>query len=265
MTSQRSLSTVAVSLLLALTTAACGGTEKHAAADPSASAPATATATPALTELSGEEILKQAQQAMAQASSFREVGEVADGDGNAALDLAADRQGNCVGTVRERKAGGFEVRHSATQTWIKPDAVGWQALIVKQGASAEVATAVAGRVEGRYLTAGPGDSGLEGMTELCRTMSDIPKGLAGATKVVKGPVQVTEGVLSISLTVTDADGSSSQVYVAATGKPYLTKLEDQASTVPTQIVFRDFDKPVTVEAPAADQVLDTKALGKQLG
>ncbi|MER5642702.1 hypothetical protein ABT095_37915 [Kitasatospora sp. NPDC002227] len=260
MLSHRSLSTLALGLLLTVSVTACTGADKPSAAP--ATATPTVSATPALADLSGEEILKQATAALSQ-NSFTVEGDLSGGeDGAMRVTLSTDGKGSCTGTIQQGATGSFELRATPDRTWLKPDAQYWASILAKKGVSADVAAAVTERIGGKYLTGPQDDPDVKGMAEICKGVTGILSDFGNA-KVTKAAVRVAEGVETVPLTVTTADGSSGQVYIAATGKPYPVKMESPMDTQPVHVVFRDFGKPVTVQAPPAAQVLDTADLKKQ--
>jgi hypothetical protein len=68
----------------------------------------------------------------------------------------------------------------------------------------------------------------------------------------KGEVTEVDGTSAI--TVTDADGQS--FAVAIVGEPYLLESSHEGDT----LTFADYDKPVTVDAPAETDVIDVMTL-----
>lgn len=49
--------------------------------------------------------------------------------------------------------------------------------------------------------------------------------------------------------------------MSAKGQPHLLKFTIEGGKEPKSAVFTDFDKPVTVTAPPADQIVDLEKLG----
>ena len=62
----------------------------------------------------------------------------------------------------------------------------------------------------------------------------------------------------------DKDGESTTLYVARdSAKPYILRVVTTGGDDPGTVTLKDYDKPVTVEAPPADQVMDMEQLMKE--
>ncbi|MEU9133727.1 hypothetical protein AB0D08_37510 [Kitasatospora sp. NPDC048540] len=62
-------------------------------------------------------------------------------------------------------------------------------------------------------------------------------------------------VSTFTVITTDDDGSRNTGYVATDGKPYLVRITHDGAE-PGEMNFTNFDRPITVQAPPADSVID---------
>ncbi|MFI6447377.1 hypothetical protein [Kitasatospora sp. NPDC050543] len=278
MPSKRLVNTAVLCVVLAAGATACNGDEEKGAAAAPTTAAATAAATPTATPtptpttpaglafdtLSADEISKQAVAAMHGLASLKVVGHVTVDGSDMKFNLAADKAGNCVGTMGSEKGGSFEVIQTPDQTWVKPDAAYWKAL-AEQGGNPKAGAMIAELFKGRYLTEGKGKNGTDTAEEsmICGLATAIMKEdpSEAGDKWAKGTAGTADGKKSFGLTVTNADGSASTMQVAAEGKPYLLTMQQGADS---QMTFGDFDKPVAVQAPPADNVIDGSVFKQKL-
>lgn len=261
MSSKRLVHAAVICAVLATGATACGGNKKESAAAPassasSASAPA-ASPTPSLdvATLSAEDISKQAHEAMATLTSFTVDGTLTSEGEKISLKVTADRQGNCTGTVGVPAMGQVELLRTGKQTYIKPDATFWKAIAGKEG-NPKAGAVVAELFKGRYLTGGQDNADFREMAQMCDMVDGIAKDDSPDNKVAKGTAGTTNGVKTFSLAASDTDGSVSTLYIATEGKPYLIKMEQTTGSEPGQMNLSGFNKPVTVQAPPADNVID---------
>ncbi|KRV49041.1 hypothetical protein AQ490_22280 [Wenjunlia vitaminophila] len=203
-----------------------------------------------VTELSAKEIGDKSLETLKQATSMHMVG-TADG---AKLDLLLDNSGNCRGTMGLEGIE-MEMLRKGESFWLKGDEGFWSMAV---GKDADAAKAVVGD---RYMLVPAGDEQYGDMVETC----DLEKMTASMTEdsaettYTKGEVTEVNGTPAIELNYKDTDGTGT-IYVSTVGKPYPLKVDDKSSTQPAAIVFSDFDKPVDVQAPPDDKVLDVSVL-----
>ncbi|MGW5972076.1 hypothetical protein [Streptomyces sp. NPDC055186] len=94
-------------------------------------------------------------------------------------------------------------------------------------------------------------------------LSDCTWPFATFGKAEKGePVEV-DGRPALALVVTDAGdkGGTYTFHVATEGKPYLLKVDYKGADFRTTTTFGDFEKPLKVEPPADDELLDLGGVG----
>ncbi|WP_431676903.1 hypothetical protein [Kitasatospora sp. KL5] len=258
MFSTRLVRTAAVCVVLAAGATACASDGKPAAKAPAA--PASPSASPVQTldteKLSGDEIMKQAHTAMSALTALKLDGTITTDGQKITMHLAADKAGNCKGTVAVGGEGQVEILHNGTGTWIKPDAAFWKK-IGSEKANPKAGAAAAELFKGRYLTGGQDDTEIKEIASMCDLIKGITQGGDDPdTKVTKGSAGTTNGVKTFSLVGTDPDGARTTAYIATEGKPYLVRMEQTTGSEPGQMDFSEFDKPITVQAPPADEVID---------
>ncbi|MFE5580639.1 hypothetical protein [Kitasatospora sp. NPDC056531] len=280
MLSKRLVSTAAICLLLGAGTAACGDNKDKSAdkaAAPATAAATTAAATPTATptptptvapldtdKLTAQEIEKQAKDALAAATAFKMSGTIADVDGNMDMDLAMDNKGQCKGTMSLPGMGKIEIINDGKASYMKGDSAFWTAISSKNGG--KDGGKVAELLKGRYLTGFDSDPQMKMMTSFC-SLTDFSKQITdGKTnKAEKGSPGNINGLKTFSLKVTDDSGELSTLHIATEGKPYPVRIEtDSAKDGKTTINLTDFDKPLTVQAPPADNTIDFSKFKDQI-
>ncbi|MEU6231618.1 hypothetical protein [Kitasatospora sp. NPDC047058] len=257
MLSKRVATTAAICLLLAAGTAACGdnkGSDKSAAA----SVPKLDT-----DKLSAQEIEKQAKDALAGAASVKIAGNMVTEDGKTAINLSLDTKGQCTGSMGVPGMGSFEIISDGKTSYIKPDKEFWKAFGGPKGEQA-------GELfKGRYLTGFDNDPQMKALSSVCN-LAEFSKKITeddgSKSDVKKGAAANVNGVKTFTLTTTDDKGEQSTIHVATEGKFYPVRIEKAAGTGKEsgQIDFTDYDKPLTVQAPSADNVIDFAKFKQQL-
>ncbi|MCX5211411.1 hypothetical protein OG689_19320 [Kitasatospora sp. NBC_00240] len=256
---------IACALLAAGATACGGDTAGDKAGDKAgAAAPPAKAESIAVDKLGAEEIVKQAQTAMGGLQSVKVDGTLTVDGGKLTFDLAASKAGDCTGSVGTGSEGKVEVVRIGSQTWIKPDAVFWNTVAAKEG-NARSGAVLAELFKGRYITNGQDDPSLKEMAQVCDLVGAISKddGTSG-DKYTKGAAADVNGTKAFSVTATDSDGENSTLYIATQGKPYLVRMEQTAGAEPGQLTFSDFDKPLDLKAPPADNVIDFSMVKQKL-
>jgi hypothetical protein len=79
-------------------------------------------------------------------------------------------------------------------------------------------------------------------------------------KVTKGKVAKVDGKDAVPISSTDKDGNKTTGWVAVDGKHHVLKMETGGAQAGT-IVPSDFDKPLDLQKPAADEAFDASKLG----
>ncbi|MFB7666315.1 hypothetical protein ACFC1R_20565 [Kitasatospora sp. NPDC056138] len=273
MLSKRLVPAAVICGVLVAGTTACGGNkDKSAAAAPAAAASSAASAPPAAApgpaldtgKLTADEIESRMKAVMIQAGSLTIDGTATVDGEKTAVHLAEDQKGNCTGTVEAGSSGSFELRKTASRTWIKPDVTFWKSMGGKQVSDQKVVDAVVQLLKGLWLTGGQDDQDLKGIAD---EMCGMAAGMAAddsKLKLTKGEAGTVDAVKTFSLDMTDEDGTTGKQYIATEGKPYLIRIANGPSDASNQFTFSDFGKPVTVEAPPADAVVDDSVFEQKL-
>ncbi|MFJ8627605.1 hypothetical protein ACIRD3_32890 [Kitasatospora sp. NPDC093550] len=250
MLSKRLVSTAAICLLLAAGTAACGDDKSGKSGDSKAAAPQKLDTD----KLSAQDIEKQAKDALAGATSLKISGTSVDEDGKTEINLSIDNKNQCTGTMTMPGMGKFEIISDGKTSYVKPDKDFWTTIGGPNGAQA------AELFKGRYLTGFESDPSLGGLSSVC-TLADFTKKVTEddgtAHKVEKGSAGNVNGVKTFTLKSTDDKGEVSTVHIATEGKPYPVRVEHAGTKDGSgQVDLTDFDKPLTIQAPPADNVID---------
>ena len=109
-------------------------------------------------------------------------GAVEDSGHTLTFDLSVAGSDGCTGNVTESKAGSFQLIFDGSTVWVKPDDEFWRV------ASGITDPAQLASVEGKYLTATAGGSGLGEIASLCqlktvlKDFTSIPANTPGETK-----------------------------------------------------------------------------------
>jgi hypothetical protein len=266
MPSYRIITSGVLCALLATGATACGTTKGTGAqAVPASSAPVSASPSPSpsanLDSMTAAEVESAAQKAMAGLKSLRVAGTMTSDNQKITLDLSADKAKNCVGTVTIADMGSLEIRHTAAGTWIKPDQAFWKSVAAQQG-KPQAGAMAAEIFKGRYLTGGPDDADMKEMTSMCDIIEGIANDDSAPTDATKVGTQTINGIKALGVKDT-SDGTTSTGYVAEEGKPYLLRLVKEGAEG-GQLDLSDFDKPLDIQAPPADQVIDMSMFKKKL-
>ncbi|MFJ9611876.1 hypothetical protein ACIRS1_36630 [Kitasatospora sp. NPDC101176] len=263
MLSKRLASTAAICLLLAAGTAACGDNKGDNKGDAKTGAGAAAAPQKLDTDkLSAQDIEKQAKDALAGATSLKIAGSIVDEDGKTEFNLAVDTKGQCNGTMSAGDKGQFEIISDGKTTYVKPDKAFWTNLGGPNGAQA------AELFKGRYLTGPATDPKMQSLASVCN-LAEFSKKIVeddgSDGKAEKGSAGTVNGVKTFSLKVTDTKGEVSTIHVATEGKPYPVRIEHTgAKDGNGSVDFSDFDKPITVQAPPADNTIDFSKFENQI-
>ncbi|MFE9422741.1 hypothetical protein ACFYNO_07250 [Kitasatospora sp. NPDC006697] len=245
--------------------AATAPSSAPASASAAASAPASASASAAdadISGLTGEQILAKAHAAMASLTSMRVAGNVTTGGQKIVLDLVGDKDKNCTGTVTVGATGTVQVIHNAQGTWMKPDTAFWENISAEKG-KASAGPAIAQFFKDKYLTGGQDDASMQEVAGMCDIVSGIADDQSKETDVVKGATSTVDGQSVIGISAKDDSGEPTQLSIATKGQPYLIRMSSTGSE-PGQMDFSEFNKPVTVQAPPADQVVDYTQFEKKV-
>ena len=164
------------------------------------------------------------------------------------FDLSIAGSDGCTGKVTESGAGSFQLIFDGSTVWIKPDDEFWRV------ASGITDPAQLAAVEGKYLTATAGGSGLGEIASLCQLtaalkgLTSLPDDTPGATR---GPVTRING--QRELKVSDAKDSS-YAYVTDTAQPRLLQVVETGSDG-GELSFGYPGTPVAITPPPASEII----------
>lgn len=164
------------------------------------------------------------------------------------FDLSIAGSDGCTGKVTESGTGSFQLIFDGSTVWVKPDDEFWRV------ASGITDPAQLAAVEGKYLTATAGGSGLGEVASLCQLsaalkgLTSVPDDTPGATR---GPVTRING--QRELKVSDAKDSS-YAYVADTAQPRLLQVVETGSDG-SELSFGYPVTPVAITPPPASEII----------
>ncbi|GAA2234871.1 hypothetical protein [Streptomyces nogalater] len=259
MTKSTLLAAAALCATAAVTLTACGGDDKKDdGKEKGSSASASATASPAkpFEGLTGDQISEKSRVAMTKLKSFKVKGDMTI-DGTAMrFDFAVAAKGDCEGTFT-RGDGSAEIRKADGVMYMKGDEKFWQQSGEEDGSSPEETKAFTQLVKGRWFKLG---SGAEANEEFpfcdAGVMFEKDK---DDTRLTRGPETEVDGTRAVALT--GKKGAEKQtLLVAAEGQPYALKMSTEGGKEPGSLEYSAFDKPVTVAAPPAGEVIDANEL-----
>jgi hypothetical protein len=195
-------------------------------------------------DLPAAEIIERALDATRGADSLRIRGEGTSGV-QLRLDLAMNAQGDCTGTIG-LGGGTANVIRADDVSYLQADEDYWKA--------ADVDSDTATQYADQWLKLSAEIEEAEGLAELCNwdsLLGYVPSG-SGMTK---GKVHRINGMSAVP--VTKKDGAVTvKVEVATEGEPYILQLTETGSDEPGDLAFKDYNKPVNVKVPDAEDVID---------
>ncbi|MFJ7912478.1 hypothetical protein [Kitasatospora sp. NPDC096204] len=260
MLSKRLVSTAAICLVLAAGTAACGSEKSDGKGG---DAKAGASKKLDTDKLSAQDIMKQAKDALASATSLKMAGTIDAGEGKMEMNLSLDNKSQCTGTMAMPGMGKFEIISDGKTSYVKPDTAFWTNMGGPNGAKA------AELFKGRYLTGFENDPTMGSLTSICN-LAEFSKKItedksAANEKAEKGSAGEVNGVKTFSLKSTDAKGGVSTMQIATEGKPYPVRVEHSGGEDGNgKMDFSDFDKPLTIQVPSPDNTIDFTKFKDQL-
>jgi hypothetical protein len=164
------------------------------------------------------------------------------------FDLSIAGSDGCTGKVTEAQLGSFRLIFDGSTVWVQPDDEFWRV------ASGVTDPAQLAAVEGKYLTAAAGGSGLGEVASLCQLnatlkgLTSMPAGTPGETR---GPVTRING--QRELKVSDAKDSS-YAYVTDTAQPRLLQVVETGSDG-GELSFSYPGTPVAITPPPASEIV----------
>ncbi|MGW4896789.1 hypothetical protein ACWEQL_31705 [Kitasatospora sp. NPDC004240] len=247
---RRAAATATLVVCLAITATACGGDDGAAAKPTGAAAPTT---TPSPTErlesMTGVIVLETARAEFRKVASVTMTGFAVKDGLRATFTVSADRSGNCAATTIQEGQGPSQAVGVQGETFIRLDP---QSFADSWGA------ATAEKFRGRWFRM-PRGQALDDVAGFC-DLARVP--IVGAAEAdeqaISDGVRSVRGRRSVGVSFTSPETPPFLGYIAAEGPPRPVRVKSQAEDF--QVDFTDYDKPVTVTAPPADQIVDVAAL-----
>lgn len=202
---------------------------------------------------------------------------ISDGE-HMAIEVSVTRQGNCSGRATVKGGTAHLIKADAKSFYMKGDEKFYRAIAKEDGTPKRQADAMIEVLKGRWMKM-PADAPTKSkkrrgkasgddMGQFC-VLSDLVAGMdddkGDRTGMTKGADTAVAGVPAVTLTKKKTDGSAVTMYVAKQGPARLLKVVETGGDEPGTVTFSDYDKPVTITPPPADQVMDLEKLGMKPG
>ncbi|MEU9705142.1 hypothetical protein [Streptomyces sp. NPDC047981] len=213
-------------------------------------------------DLTPDAIADRAVDATQSASSLRMTGRVVSEGQALDIDIALDDKNNCTGVMKV-EGGTAELRQADRITYLKGDEKFWRASMTSQGVPPPQIDATIELVKGRWLKITPGQAGssdLSGVCDLDALLADLGDDKGQRTGLTRGPDAEVDGTPVATLVKKKPGGETNTVSVALEGKPYILKMVKTGGEEPGSVEFSDYDKPVEVVVPPADETVDLTKL-----
>ncbi|GGY32585.1 hypothetical protein [Streptomyces omiyaensis] len=228
-------------------------------------APAPAPAAPSPDPFDGltpSQIADRSVDATRSADSLRMTGKVVTEGQELDVDFAVDDRGACEGRIGVDD-GSAELRRLDDVTYMKGDEAFWRTSMTSQGVPENQIAPVIELVKGRWLKIAPGQAGSADLGEVC-DLDSLLDGLGGDREdregLTRGPDREVDGTPVATLVKEETDETTTTVSVAQEGKPYIRQVVRTGGDEPGTMTLSDFDRPVEVTAPPADETVDLSRL-----
>jgi len=212
--------------------------------------------------LSADRIADRAVTATQSATSLRMTGRVSSEGQPLDVDFSVNDKSECTGVIK-LKGGAAELRRTGDITYMKGDEAFWRASMSSQRMPPGQIEATVELLKGRWLKipeGQPGTEGLSGVCDLKSLLADLGKNKEERTGLVRGPDGEVKGTPVATLVKRKAGGETTTVSVSERGKPYILKMVKTGGDEPGSVVLSDYDKPVKVVVPPADETVDLTRL-----
>ncbi|MFJ5834323.1 hypothetical protein [Streptomyces sp. NPDC093089] len=232
-----------------------------AAADGPLRAAAVAPSPDPFTGLTADEIADRAVTATQSATSLRMTGRVSTDDQPVDIDFAVNDRDECTGLMKI-KGGTAELRKVDDITYMKGDEAFWRASMTSQGMPEAQIDATIELLKGRWLKIAPGQAGSDDLGSVCdlkSLLADLGEDKDERSGMTRGPDGEVDGT-PVATLVKRTGAETTTVSVAREGKPYILKMVKAGGDEPGAMVFSDYDEPVVVKVPPADETVDLTKL-----
>jgi hypothetical protein len=197
---------------------------------------------------SAKEIEKAATKDMEDVKSLRLAGTVTEGGEDITIDIAADTDGQCAGSVTVQ--GGTAEFIKGEQTFLKGDQTFWEAATGGPQQAQQVLNLV-----GDKWAQVPEEAAasFEEFCDLDNLLDNFTEGTGGDLK--KDGTEDVDGEDAVVLSGENEDGDPVKAWIATEGKHYFLKVEGGGKSSGTA-TLSDFNEKVDAAAPADDEVVD---------
>ncbi|MER8040132.1 hypothetical protein ACWEP8_39260 [Streptomyces hydrogenans] len=263
MRSQSSHRKLRAAAVVCAAVAVAGPAPAAAWAATAAPGPAAAPAAPSPDPFDGltpEQIADRAVDATRSADSLRMTGQVVSEGQHLDVDFSVDDRGSCRGRIGVDD-GDAELRRLDGVTYLKGDEAFWRISMTAQGVPENQIAPVIELVKGRWLKIDPGQAGSADLGEVCdldSLLDDLGRDEDGA-RLTRGPDREVDRT-PVATLVKKESGETTTVSVAQEGKPYIRQVVRTGGDEPGSMTLSEFDRPVRVTAPPADETVDLSRL-----
>lgn len=195
-----------------------------------------------------EDIAAAAKSAMADLNSLKVSGEITSDGQQISIDVQTDVDGNCTGSMGIDD-GTVELLGVDGSTWMKPDEAFWTSFA---GEGAQQVLSIVG--DKWVVIPADGDS----LSQFCNAgdlIDQLVKDDAEETTYTTTGTDSLDGQDVVLVDSDDPENGVSTGYVLVDEPHFLVKVERTEGDV-GMVTFSEFDEPVEVEAPAADDQID---------
>ena len=201
---------------------------------------------------SADDIAKAAKSAMRDLDAVRVSGEITSSGQTITIDLQADSDGNCTGTIGTGD-GEAELLGVDGTTWMRPDEAFWQSFA---GSSADQIIAAVGD---KWVVI-PEDS--DSFNQFCDVNDLLDQMLKDDDKSTysKAGTDSVDGDDVVKIDNKDPENGDSTGYVLVDDPHYLVKIEKTDGEDTGTVTFSEFDADFDVEAPAESDQVDLNNL-----
>ncbi|MFE5792366.1 hypothetical protein ACFQ8C_07270 [Streptomyces sp. NPDC056503] len=207
------------------------------------------------------QIADRAVDATRSADSLRMTGRVVSEGQDLDVDFSVDDKGSCQGRIGVDD-GEAELRRLDDITYMKGDEAFWRISMTSQGIPENQIAPVIELVKGRWLKIAPGQAGSADLGEICdldSLLDDLDQDKDDRAGLRRGPDREVDHT-PVATLVKKESGETTTVSVAQEGKPYIRQVVRTGGEEPGSMTLSEYDRPVDVTAPPADETVDLSRL-----
>ncbi|MFB6842595.1 hypothetical protein [Streptomyces sp. NPDC056361] len=215
--------------------------------------------------LTADAIADKAVETTKKATAFRMHGTGKTDGEEMTVEFSVDDKANCQGTMKAAKGGSAEIVGTGGTSYMKGDDAFWKSSGGEEGASAEESDSMSAMLKGRWLKmpneSGAGEGGAGAFCDLKQIVKDMDEETPrkGMTREADADV---DGKPAAVLSKKDKAETTTFYVAKDAAKPYVLRVVTTGGDEPGTVDLSDFDKPVTVTVPPADQTVDMAELMK---